>query len=244
MEKVAEVSIQEQLKKLVDLQKLDFDIYALRRDLEEKPVQVEELKAQFEAQKATLKQLEEKLKIIQVEQKNYELDLKQKEDLIAKADQSLGLLKTNKEYQARLYEIENFKADKSIIEEKVLLSFDDIEDARKKIDQEKAVVAQEEKKYLDQKKQVDDEIAIAKDRVHVLESQRNQLVPGVHPDYLHRYDKILQNKDGLAIVPIKNHACGGCYMNVTEQLVNAIKMHDKIVYCDMCARILYLEDDL
>jgi uncharacterized protein len=244
MEKVATVSIKEQLKKLVDLQKLDFDIYALKRDLEEKPAKVDELKTQFEATKATLKQLEEKLKTIQVEQKNYELDLKQKEELITKADQSLGLLKTNKDYQAKLYEIENFKADKSIIEEKVLMLFDAIEDARKKVDAEKAVVAGEEKKYLEQKKQVDDEIALAKDRIHVLESQRNQLVPGVHPDYLHRYDKILQNKDGLAIVPIKSQACGGCYMHVTEQLYNSIKMHDKIVYCDQCARILYLEDEL
>ena len=241
---VTSVSIKEQLKKLVELQKLDFDIYALKRDLEEKPARVDELKAQFETKKVTLKQLEEKLKGIQVDQKNFELDLKQKEDLITKADQSLGLLKSNKEYQARLYEIESFKADKSIIEEKLLLLFDDVENVRKKYEQEKIVVAQEERKYLEQKKQVDDEIAVIKDRVRVLESQRNQLVPGVHPDYLQRYDKILHNKDGLAIVPIKNHACGGCYMNVTEQVVNTIKMHDKIVYCDMCARMLYLEDEL
>ena len=83
-----------------------------------------------------------------------------------------------------------------------------------------------------------------KDRISVLESQRNQLTPSVHPDYLRRYDKILQNKDGLAIVPIKNHACGGCFMNVTEQLLNQIKMHEQIASCDMCARMLYLEEDL
>ena len=241
---VTSVSIKEQIKKLVELQKLDFDIYALKRDLEEKPARVEELKEQFESKKATLKQLEEKVKSFQVDQKSYELDLKQKEDLIVKGDQSLGVLKTNKEYQAKLYEIENFKADKSIIEEKLLLLFDEIEAVRKNVDQEKAVVLQEEKKYLQEKKLVDDEIAVMKDRIQVLDSQRNQLVPGVAPDQLRRYEKILQNKDGLAIVAIKNHACGGCYMNVTEQLVNQIKMHEQIVSCDMCARMLYLEEDL
>jgi predicted nucleic acid-binding Zn-ribbon protein len=241
---VTSVSIKEQLKKLVELQKIDFDVYALKRDLDEKPAKVEELKAQFETKKLTLKQLEDKLKTLQVDQKNFELDLKQKEDLISKADQSLGVLKTNKEYQAKLYEIESFKADKSIIEEKLLLMFDEVEAARKKIDQEKAVVSSEEKKYLAEKKIVDDEVAVIKDRVLVLESQRNQLTPGVHPDFFHRYEKILQNKDGLAIVPIKNQACGGCFMHVTEQLFNAIKMHDQIVYCDQCARMLYLEDDL
>lgn len=241
---VTSVSIKEQIKKLVELQKSDVDIYAIKRELEEKPARIEELKQKFEAKKANLKELENKMKALQVDQKSFELDLKQKEDLIFKADQSLGLLKTNKEYQAKLYEIENFKADKSIIEEKLLLMFDEVEDVRKKIEQEKAVVALEEKKYLQEKKVVDDETEVMKDRISVLESQRNRLAPAVHPDFLRRYEKILQNKDGIAIVPIKNHACGGCFMNVTEQLLNEIKMHERIMSCDMCARMLYLEDDL
>lgn len=241
---VTSVSIKEQIKKLVELQKSDVDIYAFKRELEEKPARIEELKEKFEQKKATLKELEEKLKVVQVELKNYELDLKQKEDLIVKGDQSLGLLKTNKEYQAKLYEIENFKADKSIIEEKMLLIFDDIEDVRKKIELEKANVAVQEKGYLQEKKTVDDEVAVIKDRITVLESQRNQLIPGVHPDYLKRYERILQNKDGLAIVAVKNHACGGCFMNVTEQLMNQIRMHDQVITCDMCARMLYLEESL
>jgi hypothetical protein len=45
-------------------------------------------------------------------------------------------------------------------------------------------------------------------------------------------------------VPVKAHACGGCFMNVPEQTINEIRMHDKIVSCEMCARILYTEEDL
>lgn len=241
---VTGVSIKEQIRKLVELQTSDVDIYAIKRDLEEKPARIEELKKKFESKKANLKQLEEKLKTIQVDQKGYELDLKQKEDLIVKGDQSLGLLKSNKEYQAKLYEIENFKADKSLIEEKLLLLFDDVEDIRNKIELEKSLVGLEEKKYLQEKKTVDDEMDVMKDRISVLESQRNRLTPGVHPEYLKKYEKILHNKDGIAIVPIRNHACGGCFMNVTEQVLNQMKMHDQIVSCDMCARMLYLEEDL
>lgn len=241
---VTSISIKEQIKKLVELQKSDVDIYAFKRELEEKPARIQDLKDAFEQKKGTLKQLEEQLKVFQVELKNHELDLKQKEDLIAKADQSLGLLKSNKEYQAKIYEIENYKADKSITEEKLLLLFDEIEEVRKKIEVEKTNVAKEENAYLSEKRIVDDEIAVIHDRIKVLESQRNQLTPGVHPEYLKRYEKILQNKDGVAIVPVKNHACGGCFMNVTEQLVNQIKMFEQIVSCDMCARMLYLEEAL
>ena len=237
-------SIKSQIKKLVDLQKIDVEIFSLKRDLTEKPAEVEELKNQFELKKSHLKELEEKIKIVQVNQKNLELDLKSKEDGIVKADGSLALLKTNKEYQAKLHEIENIKADKSIIEEKILLSYDEIEEARKEIEQEKIVVAGEEKKYFAQKKEVEDFIVLTNDKVKKLDIQRREISPGVNPDFLARYERILNNRDGVAMVPVKNHSCGGCFMTVPEQTVHEIKMYDKLVMCEMCARFLYLEDDM
>ena len=33
-------------------------------------------------------------------------------------------------------------------------------------------------------------------------------------------------------------------MNVTPQMINAIKMRDRLVECEMCSRILYLEEDV
>jgi len=56
-------------------------------------------------------------------------------------------------------------------------------------------------------------------------------------------NRILENKQGLALVPVVGSSCGGCHMNVTPQQRNAIKMNEELVFCEMCARILYLEDD-
>ena len=237
-------SIKNQIKKLVELQKIDVDIFSLKRELTEKPAVVEELKKEFELKKIHLKELEDKLKILQVDQKGKELELKSKEDSISKADGSLLLLKSNKEYQAKLMEIESLKADKSIIEEKILLSYDEIEDARKKIDQEKIVVAQEEKKYLDQKKQVEEFIALTEDKIKKMDILRREIIPGVNPEFLSRYERILNNRDGIAMVPVRNHSCGGCFMNVPAQVVNDIKTHERLILCEMCARILYLEEEV
>src|SRR5271167_5011564 len=134
---VASPNLKDQIRKLVELQVMDEEIYRFRRELREKPVELEALRIEFESNKVKLKALEDKLKVIQVSQKELELDLKSKEEGIAKADSSLSLLKTNKEYQARLLEIENMKADKSIVEEKILLGYDVVEVARKALDAEK-----------------------------------------------------------------------------------------------------------
>jgi len=237
-------NLKDQIRKLVELQVMDEEIFRFKRELREKPVEVEELKNEFESKKVTYKKLEDKLKVLQVAQKELELELKSKEEAISKADSSLSLLKTNKEYQARLLEIENLKADKSIVEEKILLSYDEVDAARKALDVEKAVVAQYEKEFNAKKKQVDDDLAIIADQVKVKESQRERIAPEVRPDYLSRYERVLKNKDGLGIVKVLDHSCGGCYMHLTEQVMNELKKYQEIIACDQCARILYLADDL
>jgi hypothetical protein len=241
---VAGQNLKDQIRKLVDLQVMDEEIFRFKRELREKPAEVEALRIEFEAKKVKLKGLEDKLKSIQVGQKELELDLKAKEEGISKADGSLSLLKTNKEYQARLLEIENMKADKSIVEEKILLGFDVVDEARKALEAEKAIVIQYEKEFNAMKKQVDDDVAVINDQMKVKESQRERVAPEVKPDLLSRYERILKNKDGLGIVKVNNHSCGGCYMHLTEQVMNELKKYEQIISCDQCARLLYLADDL
>ena len=238
------ISVKDQIKRLVELQIIDVEIYRSKAQVKEKPAEIAALNADFEAKKARLKQFEEELKAIQLAQKANEGDLKSKEDAIVKADGQLAQLKTNKEYSAKLLEIEGIKADKSLIEEKILIGFDQIEAARKAVDTERTVVASFEKEFGAKKKQIEDEVAVAQDQIKVKESQRSQLTPDVRPDVLARYDRILQNKEGLAIVAVNNQSCGGCFMHLTEQRVNEIKRHDQIITCDMCARIVYLPDEL
>lgn len=239
-----EVSIPDQIKKLVDLQTFDVEIFNLKRELEEKPAYLKEAQEKFETKKANLKVITENLKNVQVQRNAGEVELKAKEDDIAKANSQLSLLKTNKEYQAKLSEIEHLKADKSIIEERILLSYDEYDRMSKQAEKEKGLLAEEEKKYLAEKKEIDDSIKVLQERLADLQNKRGQLTPGVDKKLLARYERILANKEGVAIVPIKRDSCGGCYMNVPAQVVNQIKMHDQLVSCEMCTRILYLEEDL
>jgi len=241
---VTQISIKDQIKKLVDLQKIDAEIYNVNTGLTEKPALIEELKGKFAASKAHLNQLEEKFKGIQLKRKELELEMKAREDAIAKSNIQLTQLKTNKEYQTKLNEIASIKADQSIIEEKILLSYDEADAVQAEIGKEKVALGAEEKQYLARKKEIEDDIKLMEDRVKVLESQRKQQLPGVDRVLLNRYEKVLAHKDGLGIAPINDNSCGGCHMNVPPQTINAIKMHDQLIECEICQRIMYLEDDL
>ena len=237
-------SIKDQIKKLVEIQAMDVEVYRLKNELRNKPIEIENLRIEFEAKKARLKNIEEQVKVILLKQKDHEGELKVKEEAIIKADGQLSQLKTNKEYSAKLLEIESIKADKSQIEEKILIGFDQVDEARKSLEAEKTIVANYEKEFQAKKKELDDLIAVSSDQLKVKESQRNRLTPDVRPDILSRYERIVQNKEGLGIVPVKNNTCQGCFMHLTEQAINQIKINEQLMTCDMCARILYLEDSL
>lgn len=240
---MAEINVKEQIVKLIALQKIDSQIFEFNRNLEEKPKEVQALKDQFETKKTRLNGLEEALKKVQVARRDLEVDMKTKEDQIIKANAQLSLIKTNKEYTAKITEIESIKADKSIIEEKILLSYDEADKVQVEINQEKQVVAEEEKKYLDRKKEVEDYIKGMQEKINHLKNDRQEILPGVDKEILIRYEKILKHKEGIAVVPIKGTACGGCFMNLQPQRLNEIKAAQAFIECDICSCILYFEEN-
>ena len=69
-----------------------------------------------------------------------------------------------------------------------------------------------------------------------------QAIPEIDPKILSQYERILSNRDGLAIVAVKGDSCKGCNMLVPPQVVNLIKMYERIVTCEICNRILYVEE--
>ncbi len=239
-----QLSIKDQVKKLVELQKIDGAIYELKKSLEEKPRVLEGLQRQFEEKKARLKELEGRLKGIQLKRKEAEVELAGKEGDIKKSNADLSKIKTNKEYTAKIHEIESLKADQSIVEEKILVFFEDADKVNAEIAKEKQFVVEEEKKFQAAQKQFDEEMQIAQDRIKVLEAQRKQYLPDIDPNVLNRYTKLLAHKEGLAIVPVQGSACGGCFMNLTTQIINHIKMHESLEECEKCSRILYIKDQL
>ncbi len=241
---MTETSFRDQIKKLVELQKIDEQIYALKRELDECPLRLEKLSSEFEEKKQKLKELDEQTKAKLLERKEREVDLKAKEDEIAKANSHLTQLKTNKEYKAKLSEIESLKADKSLIEEKILTLFDEVDKIQVQLDQEKQILSDQEKKFLEEKKAIEDLVKLSEDKIKVLDHQRKQAAVGVDAQSLMRYERILAGKDGLAMVPVHGDACTGCYMRVPPQQINEIKKHAELIFCEMCARILYIEEEL
>ena len=168
-----------------------------------------------------------------------EVDLGSKEDKITKLQSQLYSLKTNKEYQAMEFEIKALKADKSLLEEEILKFFDTIEIAKAKVQKEKEFLSVEEKKHKEDLTVMQARAAEIKAEIQVHEEKRKAFVPSIDPKVLPQYERLLKNREGLAIAPIRNNSCGGCNIGLPPQVVNEARMQDKFLTCESCARMLY-----
>lgn len=235
-------NLKSQISNLVSLQAVDAQIYTLRSEKEAAPSEIKILEEEFEGKKESLAVLEKKLLDLQKQRKDKELELASKEESGKKLQSQLYSLKTNKEYQAMLQQIQDAKADSSVIEDKILELFDQADKGKNEIEREKVKLKEEEAVFLGQKKKIEERIKGIDERLAQLEAQRKQVIPEINPKLLTQYERILINREGLAIVEVKDNSCKGCNMFVPPQVINLIKMYERVITCEVCNRMLYIDE--
>lgn len=237
------IDLKKQIVSLVSLQELDSEIYALRNELVAKPLEIKAMEASFEAKKVNLTLLEKKSLDLQKKRKEKELELATNTETVKKLQSQLYSLKTNKEFQVMQLQIADAKADGSVIEDAILMSFEESDKIKLEIDQEKLKLNNEEKNFQQQKNAIEMRLKEIDGRLNQLNAQRKQIIPEIDAKMLSGYERILQGKDGLAIAPVKDNSCGGCHMSVPAQVINLIKMYERIITCEVCNRILYIKNE-
>ncbi len=235
--------LKSQLKVLLQLQNVDSQIYGLNEEKNNLPKEIEAFKAVFEDKKKHLAELEKISLDNQKVKKVAELELAAKEEVVKKFQGQLYSLKTNKEYNTMLQQIQDAKADASRVEDTILIIMEKNEISRKDIEEEKKKLNEDEKIFNEQKKKAEGRLKEIEDKLAVMAAQRNALLPGIENRILSHYDRILKNRGGLAIVEARSSTCMGCNMFVPAQVENLIKMYERIITCDVCNRILFIADE-
>ncbi len=148
-------------------------------------------------------------------------------------------IKTNKEYQAHLKEVELSEKECYTVEDEILSLMETLDVSKKELEIEEAKVRAEKDKIEVLKEKLKEDVAEKKKKAGELKSQRDKLVMATDRDLYNLYLKILKTKKGLAVAEAKDEICHGCNMNIPPQLFVEIKKNDNIIQCPQCTRILY-----
>ncbi len=231
--------MKKQIRLLIRLQQEDLTLERLRRRVLEGPQQIKgfdrEIAALEEDVEADKRRVEEAKKT----QRQHEAEVEDGVEQIRKSKTRLMSIKTNKEYQALLKEIENIKGVNGAREDKVLECMEEIENIGEILKIKQRDLSATRIRLDNEKKAVEADIRDAEEQIAESEEHRQEMVSVLDPKLLTRYEQIMAMSGGTAVVMADNATCGECHMNIPPQMYNELHKGDSLKFCPHCDRIIY-----
>jgi len=151
-------------------------------------------------------------------------------------------VKTNKEYQAMLKEIETLEKKNSEIEDDIILKLEEMDSARKELKTAEQEFEALRLDYEKEKKELEKELDLMDSEISGLLKEQEGLRTEIETDLLKKYDRIRSHVNGRAVVPVWKSVCDACHMNIPPQMYNELQRSEEIMQCPFCSRIIYWDD--
>ena len=234
-----DLSVEEKLKALYQLQTTLSSIDEKRALRGELPLEVQDLEDEIEG-------LTTRVEKIEGEIKDFKTAITQKNGEIANAEASVERYKTqlndvknNREYDTLSKEIEFQELEIQLCQKKIREANVRIEERKADLAQAQEIIADRRQALEEKKNELDeimDETRAEEDR---LKDKARELEQKIESRLLSSFKRIRKNaRNGLGIVDVQRDACGGCFNKIPPQRQLDIKIHKKIIVCEYCGRIL------
>ena len=236
------VSPKLQLQQLVQLQKIDDQIFEHKKILADIPAQLDCARAELEEKKNILKVVTEEIETLQKQRKDLELEVQGENDHMAKAKTKLPAVKTNKEYTAILTEVDAIKEKVSKIEDMELEVMEALEVKAKEVPGVEKKCKEEDAHFNEYRLKKATEEERFKQELEELVEKRKNISAQLETVILKRYEKISNSRDGRAVAGLRENICQGCFQQVLPQMVIEVKIAEKIHQCEGCMRFLFWDE--
>jgi predicted nucleic acid-binding Zn-ribbon protein len=159
-----------------------------------------------------------------------------------KSEKNMDAINTQREYEALDKEIRDAAEREQQYRKELQREERMLADLDEQIKQTTALIEQQEQEMAERRQGIEMEIAEKKAQIARLEEEEQNLIPGLDPEVLFKFERIIRNKMGRGIVAIKGGVCMGCHMVLPVQFANLVHQGEEIVFCPYCSRILFYEE--
>jgi len=234
---------EEQIVTLVKLQKIDTEAQKLESLLKEIPVRIGILDERLEKFMHTVEEDENLISELNKKYRTYESDVQLNLGMIQKSQEKLRSVKTNKEYQSSLKEIEDIKSKNSKIEDEMLEFLERIEGAEKDLNERKQRYSQIVDETNREKDSINRDTEICQKDLAQLGSARDVVADSLDGAIFDIFNRVKAKQvDGVAIAEVKDEVCQGCNLNIPPQMYIDLQHRNSLKNCPSCERIIYWDD--
>jgi predicted nucleic acid-binding Zn-ribbon protein len=233
----------EELKKkfdnLLKLQEVEIETASIQARLAAFPRLLTDLDDRLKASEEAVTLSSGRLSEIQQAYRAQEADAKVIQTRIVKSEEKLRSVKTNKEYQSSLKEIDDLKGSLSVVEDRMIAQLDEMDQVAASVATKEDEVALHAREIEAEKEQIRQSALSAQEQLDHLNDERAKIIAVIEPDLLKVYETVKQNSGGVAIAVVKNAVCLGCHLNLPPQMFHDLLHFDKLLVCPHCERLIY-----
>lgn len=232
----------DQLRLLIQLQKIDSALFSIETEIEQLPIRLRSTRTRLNEAKGACDEIVARCEKAEKKKKQKEIELEECEEKIRSLKAKSMEVKTNKEYEAHLKEIGNFEERKYSIEDEILSVMEVLDEITGEVDRERMKFREVEEQFRREERVLEEEENRLNEQMQTYRKQREDLMSGIEKELYDQYMIVLKKSGGLAVVQTKNEVCLGCHTNIPPQLFSDIRSSDGIFTCYHCHRYLFFDE--
>ena len=239
MAKTKELTVEDRLRALYDLQLIDSRIDEIRNVRGELPLEVRDLEDEVAGLNIRLEKLVSNLEVIDNDIVSKKNQIEESKSLIKKYSEQQKNVRNNREFNSLTKEVEFQELEIELAEKH-------IKEFKAQIEQKKEVIAEtksrlkERETHLKHKKgELDAILAETEKEEQALIQKSQDYQEQIEERLVSAYNRIRKNvKNGLAVVPIERGASGGSFFTIPPQIQVEIAARKKVITDEHSGRIL------
>ena len=240
-------SVKEQLETLVALQRSETEIRRIEQELKGIDGRIASLNSEVMAYEQRVADRQIALDELRKQYRSDENEIKLIDTQISKSKEKLRAVKTNKEYQSILKEIDDMKQKSSTIEDQMLTMLDGMEKAESDVAEQKSDFADVKRETAAKEEEIRRIAEQQQGILTQLQQERDSILGAVPTKLQSLYARVQRQGQGIAVAAVVDAVCQVCRMNIPPQLYNELLRLDMVRMCPNCQRIIYpkvlLEED-
>lgn len=228
-----------QIKQLVELQKVDDLIFEAKRDMENAPRDVEELQHSFEVVEGRRNHILDKLSHLEEQKKRLSNEIDEDAEKIKKSKNKMMQVGNEREHQAIVREMDSLERSSRAREDERLALLEELQmvnESLGEIDKEyNAIKADMD----DKSSKLEEILAFGKDQLAVLDKKRMAASESIPNPIFMRYEFIKNRLEHPVIVSVDDGICSGCNIAIPPQTYIELQQGQQILSCPNCQRLIF-----
>ncbi len=234
-----EVTVEQKLRALYDLQLIDSRIDEIRNVRGELPLEVEDLEDDVAGLNTRLSNLAQDITNLDTDISAKKLAIEESKTLIKKYEEQQKNVRNNREFDSLSKEVEYQELEIQLSEKRIKEFKAKIAQKKQVVDTTKGKLTQQENHLKAKKSELDAILQETEKEEKLLHEKSEEFAQSIDAHLLTAYNRIRNKvKNGLAVVSIERGAAGGSFFTIPPQIQLEIANRKKITIDEHSGRIL------